>query len=160
VDPGGSFFWGFWYSFFVENSAIGCGFGILKRRDHSVAEFREKMRKKGFEKVEIEEVVADFLKRRFLDDARFCDVFVRDQILKKNGPRKILAKLRERGVDEEVARGAVFLHEEEFSTIAEKLAKKKREEILRRGKKLSKFEMEGQIRVFLAGRGFEFDAEN
>ena len=78
------------------------GFRILSKRENSVFEFREKILKRFGNEIldELEVIVVEFIKRDFLSDERFCECFIRDQILKKSGPRKIFEKLKTKGVRE------------------------------------------------------------
>ena len=133
---------------------------LLTRREHSVSEVREKLRKKFPAEIEnIEKLIKKFVEKNWLSDSRFCEVFVRDQILKKSGPKKIIQKLFKRGVDLELIREKI---EEEYpasdqAEIIMELAKNKYETLKKRGKGESELELRQKILRFLMGRGFDFD---
>ena len=138
------------------------GLKMLARREHSVSEFREKLFKKFKDEnitEEVDKIVAEFLEKNWISDERFCEVFIRDQVLKKSGPQKILQKLRLKGVDKYLARKILDdnFEVEEFYKIAQRLADKKKVEILRKKSGISDFELRGRVTNFLVGRGFGFD---
>jgi regulatory protein len=137
------------------------GFRILSKREHSVAEFREKILKKfGLESSdEVEKIITEFLERKFLSNDRYCECFIRDKILKKSGPRKILEKLKLKGIDEHLAneKMAEVFSLEDRKRISEILVTKKLNDILQRDKTKNKFEIRKKITDFLLGRGFDFD---
>ncbi len=137
------------------------GFKILSKREHSVFEFREKILKKFGDEIsdDLEKIVTEFLERKFLSNERYCECFARDQILKKSGPRKILEKLKKKGITSALAKvkiDEVFLLEDR-ERICELLAIKKLNDIIRQGKTKNKFIIKGKITNFLVGRGFDFD---
>jgi len=145
----------------VNISPRDFGFKILSKREHSVSEFREKLLKKFTPELsaEIEKIISEFLERNFLSNERYCEAFIRDQILKKSGPRKISEKLKLKGIAENLATkkiDEVYLLPDRVRT-SELLAIKKLNDILRRDKTKDKFEIRGKITNYLMGRGFDFD---
>jgi len=137
------------------------GFGLLGKREYSVHEFRTKLLKKFPDKKgEIEEFIIELKQKKFLSNERFCALFIEDQVLKKSaGPRKIIQKLRMKGIYEDFAKKAIdehFLLEDQIA-IAQELITKKKAEILRRKKDLTEFELTQKIKEFLYARGFGND---
>ena len=103
----------------VENSAGRSGPGrervscwdksldLLSRRPHFRMELANKLRKRDYSSEEIEETLVRLAERSFLDDVATADAFVASRLRRSQGPRKILAELSRRGVDSEIARGAL-----------------------------------------------------
>ena len=60
-------------------SAQEYAFFLLKLRDRSIGEIRHKMAEKKFEPDEIAKTVDFLIEKKFLDDARFVDNYIRGQ---------------------------------------------------------------------------------
>lgn len=73
-----------------------------------------------------EELLADFVRLRYVDDARFAEMRIRDYLAAGKSPRYILGKMKEKGVDEQIV--SRLLNEQEYDPFesALKLAKKKK----------------------------------
>jgi regulatory protein len=134
------------------------GFGLLGKREYSVHEFRKKLVTKfPKEREAIEDFIRELKQKKFLSNERFCALFIEDQVLKRTtGPRKIIQKLRMKGIYEDMAKQAVFEHFDlsDQIDIAQSLVEKKKADILRRKKDLSEFELEQKLKEFLYGKGF------
>lgn len=74
----------------------------LTRREHSEAELKDILTRKGFELEIIEPLLSELVEKKFLSDERFKKAFVSDQVLKGKGPRAIQLKLRQKGVRAEL----------------------------------------------------------
>jgi regulatory protein len=74
---------------------------LLARREHSLAELREKLTARGFGPAEIEPALAGLAQQGLADDSRFLDAFVASRIRKGHGPLKIRADLVGRGIASE-----------------------------------------------------------
>ncbi len=98
---------------------------VLKRRIDDYA-----YHDKDFNRAEAYEwmdaLVADFVRLKYVDDARFAEMRVRGYLSLGKSPRYILGKLKEKGVDEHLA--VRLLDEQEFDPFesAVKLARKKK----------------------------------
>jgi len=100
----------------------------LARRAHSKREMKTKLSQKGFDSYKIIQIIAELEQKKYLDDAHFARVFIQDEIrLKKTGPLRIRQKLREKGIDKELAEQLLhLLYPEDLQTIhAAELAQKK-----------------------------------
>ena len=84
---------------------------ILGYRARAEGELREKLERAGYGGATVEAVVERLGELGYIDDGEFARTAAREKS-RKYGPRRILTDLKRRGVDEEVARGAV---EEEFA---------------------------------------------
>ncbi len=88
----------------VELTAADCrraAMDLLARREHSRVELGRKLSRKGFP-AELSEPVLDQLAAdRLLDESRFVESFVSSRVRRGQGPVRIGAELRQRGVAEE-----------------------------------------------------------
>lgn len=74
---------------------------ILARRDHSAAEVKAKLARKGFTKDEIAKTVDFLQEKKLLDDALFAKEYIESILRAKPvGPRYLSAKLKQKGVGE------------------------------------------------------------
>jgi len=72
---------------------------LLARREHSLAELRDKLAARAFEPAEIEAALAQLAREGLADDARFIEAFIASRIRKGHGPIRIRAELLQRGID-------------------------------------------------------------
>jgi regulatory protein len=79
-------------------SARRTALDLLARRDHSLAELREKLAAREFSPADIEETLARLTGDGLASDARFVEAFVAARVRKGQGPVRIRAELERRGV--------------------------------------------------------------
>ena len=78
---------------------------LLARREHSAAELRRKLIRRGVVAERAEELVAGLAGERLQSDVRFAEQYVASRCERGYGPLRIVAELRQRGVlDELIAR--------------------------------------------------------
>lgn len=65
----------------------------------SEKQIRDKLKQKGYEKVDIDSIIEWLLELKLIDDEKFCDNFIRYASSKKWGTKKISSELSKRGVD-------------------------------------------------------------
>jgi len=70
----------------------------LARRDHSRAELRQKLQGRGIEPQAIEPLLAEFAEHGWVDDERFARSWAAARLRAGDGPRKIAARLQQKGV--------------------------------------------------------------
>ncbi|HET6471345.1 MAG TPA: regulatory protein RecX [Pseudomonadales bacterium] len=75
-------------------------FRLLAQREHSTDELRRKLKKRGYAVATIAAVVESLDAAHSVSDERFAESFVRVRSERGQGPLKIRAELRERGVDD------------------------------------------------------------
>jgi len=75
---------------------------LLMRREHSLSELMKKLRNKEYPADLVDEVVAQLADEGLVSDARFTEAFVRYRANQGQGPQRIQAELRQRGVDEKI----------------------------------------------------------
>ncbi len=73
---------------------------MLAGREHSGFELRNKLKRKSYNDNDIEEVIEHLIKDKYLNEARFAEVFVNSKIKRGVGPIKIQMELQQRSVDE------------------------------------------------------------
>ena len=126
---------------------------LLSRREHSIQELRRKLARKEFSNGVIDSVVSNLQEADLVSDARYAEVFVRSRINRGDGPMKVLASLRERGIDDVLI--DQFLHYDDTFWIsrANRVLEKKFGQRLTRGDETGSNDW-GKRARFLAGRGF------
>ena len=91
---------------------------LLARREHARAELGAKLKVRGFTLDCIECVLDRLIAEGLMDDARFAEVFVRARASRRQGPIKILAELRSRGLADGVIDEAVRDSEQDWTDLA------------------------------------------
>lgn len=140
----------------IRNQALR----ILSRREHSTLELKEKLTKTYPDKQDnIQTVIVEFKENDWVSDSRFCEAFIKDQIIGKQGPRKIEQKLFQKGIDKALMQESIaeFYPDKTQIPIAQYLGLKKKDELLRKKPKIMEFELNGKVSQFLIGRGFGYD---
>jgi regulatory protein len=89
-------------------SAAGVAVRLIAQRDHSRAEIRRKLLRRGFGPAEVEAAEAQLIEHGLLSDRAFAHLYVRRRS-SSHGPLAISAELAARGVDRETADEAVRL---------------------------------------------------
>jgi len=88
-------------------AARDSAFRLLAQREHSTDELRRKLKKRGYSVTTIATVVASLDATHSVSDERFAESFVRVRSERGQGPLKIRAELRERGVDDGIVDAAM-----------------------------------------------------
>ncbi len=73
---------------------------LLSRREHSLFELKRKLASRGFDVLEVNEVLAKLQDEGLQDDARFIEAYVYSRTQKGYGPLRIQADLKQRGVND------------------------------------------------------------
>jgi regulatory protein len=73
---------------------------LLARREHSEQELSRKLASRNFEPELVESTVSELVSEGLLDNVRFAEAFVHSRYQRGQGPYKIRAELRERGIDD------------------------------------------------------------
>lgn len=79
-------------------TARAAAMDLLARREHSLAELREKLAARDFPPEEIEAALAGLSREGLADEGRFVEAFVASRIRKGQGPIRIRAELQDRGI--------------------------------------------------------------
>mgnify|MGYP001598281383 FL=1 len=128
---------------------------LLKIRDRSSGEIRQKMKRKDFSEREISEVLAFLDQKKFIDDEKFVRNYIRYQLDQKpQGKFKLKIGLLALKVPGEMIDRALS----EYGSDEEKLmAKESAEKWLNRKKSIKKEEKRDKLARYLAGRGFGWE---
>ena len=97
-----------------EHAAREQSIRLLARREHSIRELAQKLRRKGWEAGVIDPVIAELLQEGLLSEQRFTEQFVRNRLESGYGPLRIRADLMERGIGPDLATMHLDLPEEEW----------------------------------------------
>ena len=93
--------------------ALDLAYAHVNRRDRTVAEVRAHLERKGICESVAQAAVETLAEQRFLDDARFAQLFVSDKReLEQWGSERIRRGLHARGVDRELAERALAVASE------------------------------------------------
>jgi regulatory protein len=98
----------------IFEKAMQRAFRLLALRGRSTKEIRSKLRERGFEEPVVRRVIANLLKRRYLDDAACAREWARHLAVNRlYGSRRIENSLREKGISSEIIREALASIREE-----------------------------------------------
>lgn len=128
---------------------------VLKRRIDDYAYWN-----KEFDKTTaynwLDELINNFVRLGYIDDERFAEIKIRGYLSEAKSPRYILNKLKEKGIDEDLA--CKLLNEQEYDPFesALRLAKKKKIGPYSKDKKLRK-ERRNKDMGILIRAGFDYD---
>ncbi len=70
----------------------------LARRDHASTELRQKLIDKGYDRLLVDEVIDRLVADKLLDDRRYLQNFVAYHAARGQGPNRVRADLRQRGL--------------------------------------------------------------
>lgn len=73
---------------------------LLTRREHSEQELFRKLASRGIEADVIDATISALLAEGLLNNSRFAEAFIHSRLQRGQGPRKIRAELRDRGIDD------------------------------------------------------------
>jgi len=91
----------------MEPDAEAIAVRLLARREHSAAELRYKLLKRGVDAGDIEYALRNLATRGWQDDRRFAESFATARADRGYGPLRIRAELQQRGLSAQAARTAV-----------------------------------------------------
>ncbi|MCQ8127811.1 regulatory protein RecX [Methylomonas rivi] len=72
---------------------------LLARREHSRKELLDKLALRGFQRDEVELVIADMAEQNWQNDERYAECYVRQRIAGGYGPVRIRYELQQRGIE-------------------------------------------------------------
>ncbi len=136
-----------------EQEALSKLSALCSRSEHSSGEMREKMRRWQLPPDAAERVLERLVADRYVDDSRYCRLFVRDKLrFDRWGRRKIEQALYRKGVDTDVINAAIAaVTDEEWLDALRPLVAAKRRTL----KAADPYEASAKIMRFAIGRGFD-----
>lgn len=141
------------YSEEFENAKSSC-FRYLERRDHASFEIRQKLRKKGYNNLLIDDLIHELCNKNFLNDSEFALKFATDKTeINKWGPKKIEAALFQKNIEPKIVQKTMkkIIKNLSQDQICVDLALKKKKQFLREADPQKRKQ---KIFNFLSGRGF------
>jgi regulatory protein len=131
---------------------------MLASRDHSREEIRNKLGKKGISLEEIETVIHDLEKQKFINDARYAERLALYFAKEKNQSSPwILTKLLQKGIPEDLAQEVVEKTEKTFS-LHDRLCNLMQKKLADRSSKQISLKEKSQIARSLRQSGFDWEA--
>ncbi len=91
---------------------------MLARREHSEAEVILKMRQRGFDMPEVERQLRDFQGRKWQDDIRYAEQFVRQRIARGQGEIRIRYELSMQNIPDALITAALEEHQIDWFELA------------------------------------------
>jgi regulatory protein len=91
---------------------------FLGRREYSRLELSRKLAQRGVVEATAREVVEDLAQDGLVSDERFAEVFCRQRVERFQGPLKIRAELRARGVDDGIVTACLSPYEDQWRDLA------------------------------------------
>lgn len=125
------------------------------KAEHCTGEMLEKMRQWGIDDDVQARVMAYLIKGKYVDDERFCRLFVRDKIRFNGwGRRKVEQALYQKRIDNVVS-GTILdeINDAEYINVLRPLIRSKRKSI----KAASEYERNQKLMKFALSRGFEWN---
>ena len=96
--------------------AFACS--LLARREYGVVELGRRIRRKWPGAGKIDELIASLVEENLLSDQRYAESFVRFRRQRFQGPLKIRADLRSKGVDDALISRELDAHGDEWTGLA------------------------------------------
>ncbi len=128
---------------------------LLRYRDRSVAEMRERLKRKGFNRETIEQEIEHLIEERLLDDEHFAGIWIRHKLtVSYKGKRLVRAELAAKGISAEMFAGVWADHSEMEKESAKTWARAH----LGSYSLLELWERRGRIRDGLYRRGYSQEA--
>ena len=128
---------------------------LCAQAEHCSYEMTEKMRRWGIEEEVQARVMARLIEEKYIDDERYCRLFVREKIkFNKWGRRKVEQALMAKRIDRGIARRVLDeVDDEDYLAVLRPLIKSKRRQL----KPMSDYEKTGKLMRFAMSRGFTTD---
>lgn len=134
--------------------AIGIAVNLLSYRPRSMQEIRQRLRKKDYDEIVIEEAIERMSNLAYLDDTTFARFWIESRNRSKpRGKTALRYELRQKGVADDI------IHELLDDLVDEQSAAYQAAQVrVRRMRGKTQFEFKRKIGSFLQRRGFGYDA--
>ena len=100
------------------NEMRAFAYRLLGRREYSVFELDRRIRQKWPEATEVDELIEALIEENLVSDERYAEAFVRFRIQRYQGPLKIKAALRTKGISDALISRELNAHSEEWTDLA------------------------------------------
>lgn len=85
-----------------ERKALSSAYQLLKVRDRSEKEIRDRLLKKKYPNSIIDQIIAHLKSLSYIDDKKFTRAWVSFRLKAPFGLKRIILELRQKGIDEEI----------------------------------------------------------
>ena len=139
----------------TEQEALFRLTALCSQAEHCSYEMTEKMRKWQISDEAQARVMQHLVSERYVDDERYCRLFVRDKIRhNKWGRRKVEQALWAKHIDGSISKPILDeVDDEEYLAILRPMIKSRRKQM----KDMSEYEANARLARWAMGRGFTFD---
>lgn len=137
----------------IKNKAVD----YLSRRDHSEAELKAKLLKKGFDESLVDQAIMAMLDANYLNEERYARMIIRAGFERGHGPQKIQFKMKQQGLSPELIHATFEEFEGDWFDKAQALKERKFGVLASVDSfkdKSAYFKERSRQMRFLAGRGF------
>lgn len=111
----------------VLDKAYDRSLNMISRRPRSIWEMRQYLKQKDYDENVIEEILNKLSSRKYIDDEKFAEAWVRDRrALKKTSKRRIQQELRAKKVSDTIIQKVLSEDEADEQDILRELIEKKR----------------------------------
>ncbi len=90
---------------------------LLARREHAVLEMRRKLCYKGFDEEQVDDVLAELASEDLISDERFTASYLSSHVARGEGPLRIRAALKQKGVRDELIEDALEAHAADWQAL-------------------------------------------
>ena len=98
---------------------------MLARREHSERELSRKLASRGYEEAVIGDTIEGLVADGLLSNDRFVESFIHSRYQRGQGPLKIRAELRERGIDDVMIDNCLEAYADRWRELAGQVREKK-----------------------------------
>lgn len=125
---------------------------LLSRRDYTVAEVRERLRRKGYNESDSESVIKSFCEKKLLDDERFTRNY--SETHRSWGNIKIKFGLIKKGVKEDIIEG---LSSDGGDEVESEKAKEAARLWIKKNQNISREKIYNRLGGYLSRQGYRWD---
>ncbi len=90
---------------------------LLARREHAVLEMRRKLCYKGFDEEQVDAVLDELVSEALISDERFTASYLTAHVARGEGPLRIRAALKQKGVRDELIEDALEAHAADWQAL-------------------------------------------
>ena len=136
-------------------SALQVALRYLSQKDRTEKEVIAYLENRGFAAGDIEETLATLRGRRYLDDRRVTELYVKDRIERSYwGPIRLRYDLHHRGVEDEIIESAMEKVMKERQEDERILARRAADQYLRTHPSITEEQKERRLASYLSRKGF------
>lgn len=139
----------------TEQEALFRLTALCSQAEHCSYEMTEKMRKWQISDEAQARIMQHLIEERYIDDERFCRLFVKDKIrYNKWGRRKVEQALWAKHIDSSISKPILDdVDDEEYLNVLRPMIKSRRKQL----QGMSEYEANARLARWAMGRGFTFD---